>query len=62
MSDHVPIEINIGVVISRKDMSTTQEEGDTIIVQQVTSVGAPNSLVVADDADILQAALPDFRL
>ena len=43
-------------------MSTTKEEGDTIIVQQVTSVGAPNSLVVADDTDILQAALLDCRL
>lgn len=51
-SDPVPVEINSGVVIKRHDMATTHEEGDTIIVQQVASVEAHRSLVVADDTDI----------
>ena len=48
----VPIKINTGVVIMLQDISITQEEGDTILIQQVESVGAPNSLVVADDTNI----------
>uniref|UniRef100_UPI00359005F2 uncharacterized protein n=1 Tax=Myxine glutinosa TaxID=7769 RepID=UPI00359005F2 len=51
-SDHVPVEINSGVIIKRQDMKTTQEETDTIIVQQVAEVKAKKVLVVADDADI----------
>ena len=34
-SDPVPVEINSGVIIKRQDMKTTQEEADTMIVQQV---------------------------
>ena len=51
-SDPVPVEINNGVVIRRQDMTTTQEEGDTIVVQQVANLKAHTALVVADDTDI----------
>ena len=48
----VPIQINQGVVSRRDDMSITHEEADTMIIQQVASVGAANVLVVADDTDV----------
>ncbi len=48
-SDHVPVEINRGVIIKRQDMKTTQEEADTTIVQQVAEVKAKK---VADDTDM----------
>ena len=51
-SDFVPMEIHKAVHINRQDMATTQEEADTIIVQQVASVGVCTSLVVADGTDI----------
>ena len=51
-SDPVPVEINSGVIIKRQDMKTTQEEADTMIVQQVAEVKAKKVLVVADDTDI----------
>ena len=38
--------------IRRLDLSATQGEGDSIMVQNVTSVGAPNSLVDTDDTDV----------
>ena len=47
------LEINRGVIIKRQDMNTTQEEADTMIVQQVAEVKAKNVLVVADDTDIV---------
>ena len=50
-SDAVPVEINRGVIIKRH-MKTTQEEADTMIVQQVAEVKAKKVLVVADDTDI----------
>ena len=50
--DTVPVEINKGLAIKRQDMSTWQEEADTLLVQQVASVGADTSLVVADDTDV----------
>ena len=51
-NDPVPIQINQGVVSRRDDMIITHEEADTMIIQQVTSVGAANVLVVADDTDV----------
>lgn len=51
-SDPVPVEIDHGVVIRRRDMITTQEEGDTLILQPVASVESGTVLVVADDTDI----------
>ncbi len=33
-SDPVPVEINSGILIKLLNMTTTQEEADTIIVQQ----------------------------
>ena len=51
-SDPVPVEINSGVIIKRQDMKTTQEEADTMIVQQVAEVKAKIVPVVADDTDI----------
>ena len=51
-NDPVPIQINQGVVSRRDDMSITHEEADTMIIQQVASVGATNVPVVADDTDV----------
>ena len=50
--DPVPVEIANGCVNKRQDMATTQEEGDTLIVQQVSRVEDGTVLVVADDTDI----------
>ena len=52
-SNHVPVEINRGVIIKRQDMKTMQEEADTMVVQQVEGVKAKKVLVVADDTDII---------
>ena len=51
-SDPVSVEINRGVIIKRRDMTTKQEEADTMVVQQVEEVKAKKVLVVADDTDI----------
>ena len=48
----MPAEINRGVINKRQDMKTTQEEADTMIVQQVAEVKAKQVLVVADGTDI----------
>ena len=48
----VPVEIANGCVNKRRDMATTQEEGDTLIVLQVSRVEDDTVLVVADDTDI----------
>ena len=50
--DPLPMEINRGVIIKRQYMETTQEEADTMIVQQVAELKAKQLLVVADDTDI----------
>ena len=42
-SDPVPVEINRGVIIKRQHMKTTQEEADTMVVQQVEEVKANKS-------------------
>ena len=51
-NDPVPVQINEGVVSRRDDMTITHEEADTMLIQQVASVGAANVLVVADDTDV----------
>ena len=51
-SDPVPVKINKGVIIKRQDMTTKQEEADTMVVQQVEEVKAKKVLVVADGTDI----------
>ena len=48
----MPVKINRGVIIKRQDTKTTQEEADTMIVQQVADVKAKKVLVVADDTGI----------
>ena len=50
--DQVPVEIANGFVNKRQDMAITQEEGDPLIVQQVSRVEDGIVLVVADDTDI----------
>ena len=50
--DPVPVEIVNGCVNKRQGMATTQEEGDTLIVQQVSRVEDGTVLAVADDTDI----------
>ncbi|KAG1656584.1 hypothetical protein GQR58_023837 [Nymphon striatum] len=49
---NVPVEIANGRVCMRVDMTTTQEESDTLIIQQVAHVTDSTVLVVADDTDI----------
>ena len=44
-----PIQINQGAVFARDDMTVAHEEADTIIIQQVASVGAANTLIIAAD-------------
>ncbi len=51
-SDPVPLEINSGILIKLLNMTTTQEDADTIIVQQVAHVQAERVLMVADKTDI----------
>lgn len=51
-NDPVPIQIYKGVVTRRDDMTTTHDEADTMLIQQVASVGVANALVVADDTDV----------
>ena len=48
----MPIEINLGLVISRQDMKVTHEEADTILIHQVLLIDILNALVVAEDADV----------
>ena len=48
----VPVEIANGCVNKRQYMATTQEERDTLIVQQVSRVEDGTVLVVAYDTDI----------
>ncbi len=50
--DPVPMEINSAILIKLLDMTTTQEEADIIIVQQVAHVQAEIVLMIADDTDI----------
>ena len=50
--DLVPVEITNGWVNKHQGMATTQEDGDTLIVQQVSRVEDGTVLVVADDTDI----------
>ena len=50
--DPVPVKIANGCVNKRQDMAITQEEGDTLIAQQVSHVEDDTVLVVADDTDI----------
>ena len=51
-SDHVPVEINSGVIIRWQDMAATQE-GDTISVQQIASLQTHTALAVVDDTNIV---------
>lgn len=50
--DPVPVEINSGLVIRRHDMVVTQEEADTIIMNQIITSEYSRVLVVADDTDV----------
>ena len=50
--DPVPVETANGCVNKHQDMATTQEEGDTLILQQVSRVDDGTVLVVSDDTDI----------
>jgi len=50
--DLFPTELYQGQTFQRNDMWTTQEEVNTIIIQQVSQVTAGTVLVVADDTDV----------
>ena len=51
-SSPVPLEVKRGQLNQRTDLRTTQEEADTMIVQQVSRVQTGKVLVVADDTDV----------
>jgi len=55
--DPVPVEIANERVNKREDVVTTQEEGDNLIVQQVSRVADGDFLVVADDTYIFDVLL-----
>ena len=66
-ADAVPIEISEGgVVISRADLTTSHEEADNVIVQQVLSYAAENAeskiTVVADDTDVFVLLLHYYHM
>ena len=44
-----PIHINQGVVFARDDMGVAHEEAYTMLIQQVTSVGA--AIIIIEDDD-----------
>ena len=54
--EETPVEISCGgVVIQRRDIATTHEEADNIIVQQAIQVAADEQkhvTVLADDTDV----------
>ena len=54
-SDDVPTEIHKGLVIARRDIATSHEKADNIIVQQAIMCAKEQSgarVVVADDTDV----------
>ncbi len=51
-NDPVPVQIELGVAWKREDIAIKHKEVDTVLIQQVTSVGAANVLVVADVTDV----------
>ena len=55
--DPIPFEIMRGIVSSRPDLETNQEEADTILIHQVYLANRKNSVVVADDADVFALLL-----
>jgi len=54
--DQVSTEINKSIVISRRDLETSQEEADVIIVQQMVAIteehGGDGIRVLCDDTDV----------
>ena len=57
------IEINKGIAIERRDLYTSHEEADNIIVQQAfmaASKGASGVAVVADDTDVFALLLHHY--
>jgi len=53
--DQVLTEINKGIVIPRRDLETSQEEADVIIVQQMVAItehGGDGIRVLCDDTDV----------
>ena len=42
-ADPTPVEVSMGIVISRDDMMTTHEEAD-VMAQQVVMLSSPKSL------------------
>ena len=51
-TDPTPLEIFNSKVIPKEQFRTTQEEADTIIVQQLIIAAPQKAIVVADDTDI----------
>lgn len=51
-SHPVPVELHKGLAIDRKDLQTTQEEADTIILHQLAVEKPCSAIVVADDTDV----------
>ena len=51
----VPVEVHKGIVINRRDLKTSQEEADVIIIHQMCELAATARCitVVCDDTDVL---------
>ena len=59
---HLPIQINQCVVFARDDMTMTHDEEDTMLIQQVASVGTTNiqinvKVIMADDTSCIWAPM-----
>ena len=54
VANPVPDEVSRGIVIPRRDMATTHEEADVIMIQQIVSVATSKHCikVICDDTDV----------
>ena len=64
--DQVPTEINKSIVISRRDLETSQEDASVIIVQQMVAItekhGGDGIRVLCDDTDVFVLLLHFYSL
>jgi len=61
----VPIEINLGCIIERRDLESNQEEADVIIIHQLLSIvqegASKNITVLCDDTDVFVLLLHFYQ-
>ena len=64
-SGYVPQQIHMGIVISRHDLTTSHEEADVIIPQQMVvaaDTGTERIAVICDDTDVFFLLLHYYHL